>query len=214
MPVIPIFDTLAAAQATGCIKREMARLLKPSLLIVDELGYLPIDKFGADALFQVISQRYERGSTVITTNRAFKSWPEIFNNDSTLTSALLDRLLHHAESSSSTPAATACAINPTPDQTDPSSASAGFLHRRAGGFARPSPAPKTHCHPIGIQFQLVRFAPVSRRRGHSCVVAHNKQTFSPLSNVLTDRSHPELLYLRARRTVGDVATALRVEHHC
>jgi hypothetical protein len=63
-----------------------------------ELGYLPIDKFGADGLFQVISQRYERGSTVITTNRAFKQWPEIFNNDSTLTSALLDRLLHHAES--------------------------------------------------------------------------------------------------------------------
>jgi DNA replication protein DnaC len=46
----------------------------------------------------VISQRYERGSTVITTNRAFKQWPEIFNNDRTLTSALLDRLLHHAES--------------------------------------------------------------------------------------------------------------------
>jgi DNA replication protein DnaC len=75
----------------------MARLAKPSLLVIDELGYLPIDKFGADALFQVISQRYERGSMVLTTNRAFKSWPEIFNNDSSLTSALLDRLLHHAE---------------------------------------------------------------------------------------------------------------------
>jgi DNA replication protein DnaC len=95
---VDIVNALAAAQATGGIKREMARLLKPSLLVVDELGYLPIDKFGADALFQVISQRYERGSTVITTNRAFKTWPEIFNNDSTLTSALLDRLLHHAES--------------------------------------------------------------------------------------------------------------------
>jgi len=47
---------------------------------------------------QVISQRYERGPTVFTTNRAFKQWPEIFNNDSSLTSALLDRLLHHAES--------------------------------------------------------------------------------------------------------------------
>ena len=58
----------------------------------------PFAKFGADGLFQVISQRYERGSTVITTNRSFKQWPEIFNNDSTLTSALLDRLLHHAES--------------------------------------------------------------------------------------------------------------------
>ena len=66
--------------------------------MVDELGYLPIDKFGADALFQVISQRYERGSIVITTIRAFKQWPEVFNNDSTLISALLDRLLHHAES--------------------------------------------------------------------------------------------------------------------
>jgi DNA replication protein DnaC len=95
---VDIVNALAAAQATGGLKRELARLLKPTLLVVDELGYLPIDKFGADGLFQVISQRYERGSTVITTNRAFKQWPEIFNNDSTLTSALLDRLLHHAES--------------------------------------------------------------------------------------------------------------------
>jgi DNA replication protein DnaC len=44
-----------------------------------------------------ISQRYERGSTIITSNKAYKQWPEIFNNDSTLTAALLDRLLHHAE---------------------------------------------------------------------------------------------------------------------
>jgi DNA replication protein DnaC len=64
---------------------------------VDELGYLPIDKHGADLLFQVISQRYEHGPIVITTNRAYKHWSEFFNNDSTLTSALLDRLLHHAE---------------------------------------------------------------------------------------------------------------------
>ena len=95
---VDIVNSLAAAQATGGIKREMARLLRPTLLVVDELGYLPIDKFGADGLFQVISQRYERGSTLITSNRSYKQWPEIFNNDSTLTSALLDRLLHHAES--------------------------------------------------------------------------------------------------------------------
>jgi DNA replication protein DnaC len=94
---VDIVNTLAAAQATGGLKRELARLLKPTLLAIDELGYLPIDKFAADALFQTIGQRYERGSTVITTNRAFQQWPEIFNNDSTLTSALLDRLLHHAE---------------------------------------------------------------------------------------------------------------------
>lgn len=95
---VDIVNVLAAAQATGGIKREMARLMKPALLVIDELGYLPIDKFGADGLFQVISQRYERGSMVVTTNKSFKQWPEIFNNDSTLTSALLDRLLHHAES--------------------------------------------------------------------------------------------------------------------
>ena len=94
---VDIINSLAAAQATGGAKREMARLLKPAILCIDELGYLPIDKFGADSLFQVISQRYERGACIITSNRAYKKWPEIFNNDSTLTSALLDRLLHHAE---------------------------------------------------------------------------------------------------------------------
>jgi DNA replication protein DnaC len=65
---------------------ELKKYLAPSVLILDELGYLPIDKHGADLLFQVI-----------TSNRAYKHWPEIFNNDSTLTSAILDRLLHHAE---------------------------------------------------------------------------------------------------------------------
>lgn len=94
---VDIVNTLSAAQACGDLKPAMARLLKPSILCIDELGYLPIDKFGADALFQVISQRYERGSTIITSNRSFKLWPEIFNNDTSLTSALLDRLLHHAE---------------------------------------------------------------------------------------------------------------------
>jgi hypothetical protein len=69
---------------------------KPALLILDELGYLPIDKAGADLLFQVISLRYEQGAIVVTSNRAFKEWPKICNNDSTLTAAILDRLLHHA----------------------------------------------------------------------------------------------------------------------
>ena len=70
---------------------------KPAVLIVDELGYLPIDKHGADLLFQIISQRYERAPMMITTNRAYKHWSQIFNNDSTLTSAILDRVLHHAD---------------------------------------------------------------------------------------------------------------------
>jgi DNA replication protein DnaC len=94
---VDIINSLAAAQAHGNLKRELRKYLRPQLLLIDELGYLPIDKHGADLLFQVISGRYERGAIVITSNRAYKHWPEIFNNDSTLTSALLDRLLHHAE---------------------------------------------------------------------------------------------------------------------
>jgi DNA replication protein DnaC len=94
---IDIIHTLSAAAGTGSLKRTMQRYLKTSLIIVDEIGYLPIDKLGADLLFQIISERYERGAILMSTNRAFKSWPEIFNNDSTLTSALLDRLLHHAD---------------------------------------------------------------------------------------------------------------------
>lgn len=94
---IDIINTLAAAQATGGLKRALAAYVKPELLCVDELGYLPIDKFGADCLFQIISHRYERGATMLTTNRVFKQWAGIFNNDAVLTSALLDRLLHHAE---------------------------------------------------------------------------------------------------------------------
>ena len=94
---IDVVNTLTASHAAGRLKADLGKFLRPSVLLLDELGYLPIDKRGADLLFQIISQRYERGSTIITTNRVFKKWPEIFNNDSTLTSAVLDRLLHHAE---------------------------------------------------------------------------------------------------------------------
>ena len=94
---VEVINTLVAAQNTGRLKQELNKYLKPTLIILDEIGYLPIDKTGADLLFQIISQRYERGSIVLTSNRVFKKWPEIFNNDSTLTSAHLDRLLHHAE---------------------------------------------------------------------------------------------------------------------
>ena len=94
---IEIINTLAAAHTAGSIKRALHRYIKPRVLCIDELGYLPIDKFGADCLFQIISHRYERGATMITTNRVYKQWASIFNNDAVLTSALLDRVLHHAE---------------------------------------------------------------------------------------------------------------------
>jgi DNA replication protein DnaC len=94
---IDIVNTLGAAQAVNRLKSELKKYLTPAILLVDELGYLPIDKHGADLLFQVFSERYETGSTIVTTNQAYKNWAKIFNNDTTLTSAVLDRLLHHAE---------------------------------------------------------------------------------------------------------------------
>jgi DNA replication protein DnaC len=94
---ISVINDLSAAQKRGLLKRQLKRYLGPDLLLLDEVGYLPIDQHGADLLFQVISQRYERGSIVLTTNKPFKQWASIFNNDSTIASAVLDRLLHHAE---------------------------------------------------------------------------------------------------------------------
>lgn len=94
---VDAINNLTAARAAGRLKQELNKYIKPDLIVCDELGYLPIDKTGADLLFQIVSHRYEKGSLIITTNRVFKKWPEIFNNDSTLTAALLDRLLHHAE---------------------------------------------------------------------------------------------------------------------
>jgi len=94
---IDIINTLASAQSAGQLKREIRHYVKPAVLIVDELGYLPIDKHGADLLFQIISGRYERAPTVLNTNRTYKHWAQIFNNDSTLTSAILDRIMHHVD---------------------------------------------------------------------------------------------------------------------
>jgi len=94
---IDIINTLTAAKSAGQLKRDIRRYVNPTLLCIDELGYLPVDKLGADLMFQVISQRYERAPTAFTTNRAYKHWSQIFNNDSTLTSAILDRVLHHVD---------------------------------------------------------------------------------------------------------------------
>jgi DNA replication protein DnaC len=94
---IDVINSLHAAQLKGALKAELRRYTAPALLILDEVGYLPIDQRGADLLFQVISARYERGSILLTTNKAFKQWPSIFNGDATITSAVLDRLLHHGQ---------------------------------------------------------------------------------------------------------------------
>jgi len=94
---VDIINTLSAAQSVDNLPKALRRYTTPRLLVIDELGYLPMDKRGADLLFQVISARYERGAIVLTTNTRYKQWPRIFNNDSTITAAVLDRLLHHCE---------------------------------------------------------------------------------------------------------------------
>jgi len=94
---IEIVNYLTAARAANNLDKALKRYLNPQLLCMDELGYLPIDKLGCDLLFQVVSQRYERGSMIITSNKPFKNWIDIFHNDAAVTSAILDRVLHHSE---------------------------------------------------------------------------------------------------------------------
>src|SRR3982074_3367689 len=94
---IDVVNRLSAAESSRQLAREIKRYQSPKILLIDELGYLPLDKRGAELLFQVITKRYEHGSIIITTNIAFRDWPRIFAGDATMTSALLDRLLHHAQ---------------------------------------------------------------------------------------------------------------------
>jgi DNA replication protein DnaC len=70
-------------------------LSKTNLLILDELGYLALDALRANLFFQVVSRLYEKGSIVLTTNRRFETWGEIFAGDAVIAAAVLDRLLHH-----------------------------------------------------------------------------------------------------------------------
>ena len=96
-PAVDIINQLSEAQKKGNFTQTLKKYIKVQLLVIDELGYMPIDKAGCDMLFQVISGRYEKAATIITTNRAYKQWPVIFNNDAVVTSAILDRILHHSE---------------------------------------------------------------------------------------------------------------------
>ncbi len=92
-----IINELAEARQLGTFNKTLKRYLRPALLVVDELGYLPVDKLGAELLFQVLAGRYEKASTVITTNRIYKEWNKTFANDNAMTAAVLDRVVHHCE---------------------------------------------------------------------------------------------------------------------
>lgn len=71
-------------------------VMSPSLLVIDEIGYFPMSKEDAHHFFQVISKRYERGATIVTSNLVFSQWAGVFANDKVVTAAILDRLLHHS----------------------------------------------------------------------------------------------------------------------
>lgn len=88
---------LAAAQRQGRLKAYFNRaVLGPRLLIVDEIGYLPFGREEANLFFQVVAKRYEKGAMILTSNLPFAQWADTFAGDTTLTAAMLDRLLHHA----------------------------------------------------------------------------------------------------------------------
>jgi len=95
--VVDMINHLTTAQINGLLGKALKTYTRPSLLLLDELGYLPIDKRGADLLFQVVAARYESGSIVLTTNRTFREWGALFDVDNTLATALIDRLMHHGE---------------------------------------------------------------------------------------------------------------------
>jgi DNA replication protein DnaC len=89
-----LITNLEEAQAAGKLAQRMKVLTHPAVLVVDEIGYLPVSRTGAMLFFQMIARRYERASTVLTSNKGFEEWGEVFGDD-VMAAALIDRLLHH-----------------------------------------------------------------------------------------------------------------------
>jgi DNA replication protein DnaC len=90
-----LLGALSKAETEGQLGDRLAFYCKPKLLIVDELGYLPFEKRSAHLFFQLVARRYEKGSTLITTNQVVTQWGTVFG-DEVLAAAILDRLLHHS----------------------------------------------------------------------------------------------------------------------
>lgn len=91
-----MINRLQAATADHSLEKALVTFTKPRLLVIDEVGYLPFDKLAGDLFFQVIAKRYEQGSTIVTCNRAFADWSEIFA-DPIVASVIIERLVHHAQ---------------------------------------------------------------------------------------------------------------------
>src|ERR1700745_2947348 len=89
-------DRLAAAHHSGTLQTELVRLARYPLLVVDEVGYIPFEPEAANLFFQLVSSRYERASLIVTSNKVFGRWGEVFGDD-VVAAAMIDRLVHHAE---------------------------------------------------------------------------------------------------------------------
>ena len=89
-----LITSLEEAKAAGRLGHRLKILTYPALLVIDEIGYLPVSPTGAMLLFQLINRRYERGFTVLTSNKGFEEWGQILS-DEVMAAALIDRLLHH-----------------------------------------------------------------------------------------------------------------------
>ena len=90
-----LLGQLARAEREGRLQERIRFFCRPALLIVDEIGYLPVVPGGGNLFFQLVNARYERGAMILTSNRGFAEWGEVFG-DPVVATALLDRLLHHA----------------------------------------------------------------------------------------------------------------------
>jgi len=92
---MPLVASLIKAYAENRIEERLKFYCQPKLLILDEIGYIPMDRQGAHLFFQLISRRYEKGALILTSNRSFSQWNEIFG-DPVIATAILDRVLHHS----------------------------------------------------------------------------------------------------------------------
>ena len=95
IPLADLVTQLAKAEREGTLRERIRFLCRASLLVVDEIGYLPVTPGGGNLFFQLVNARYEKGAMILTSNRGFAEWGEVFG-DPVVATALLDRLLHHA----------------------------------------------------------------------------------------------------------------------
>ena len=94
--LLDMITSLQRAFEVGNLANRLAVYVRPRLLVIDEVGFLPLDRAQSSLLFQVVCRRYEHGSIIVTSNKSYSEWAEIFSGDEVIAAAILDRLLHHS----------------------------------------------------------------------------------------------------------------------